>query len=203
MHDHQPTNHDSTAEDAAANERERALAPEPRVYVASLADYNNGGLHGVWLNVAREPAEIRADIAKMLALSKYPDAEEWAIHDQIDFGTWRVNEYDSIELVARIANGIKQHGLAFAAWADVHESDPERFNDFEAAYIGQFDSVDTYAYQLADDFGYHAELDKLPESMRSIVSIDYAVMARDLEAGGELYVYPDPSGGVWLFDGNV
>jgi antirestriction protein len=203
MHEHQSTKPENPTEAGDGTERERELAPEPRIYVASLADYNNGGLHGVWLNAAREPAEIRADVANMLAASKYPDAEEWAIHDQIDFGNWRVEEYDSFELVSRIARGIKEHGYAFAAWADVHDSDPERFNDFEAAFIGHFESVDTYAYQLADDFGYHAEIEKLPESMRSYVSIDYAAMARDLDAGGELYAYPDPSGGVWLFDGNV
>ena len=175
----------------------------PRIYVASLSDYTNGRLHGRWLDAAREPAAIRTDIQAMLAESTDPGAEEWAIHDFDQFGSWRVDEFDSIELVSRIARGIQAHGPAYAAWADVHEGEPERFDDFEAAYLGHYESADTYCYQLADDFGYHAELEKLPESLRSYVHIDYAAMARDLDANGDVYVYPDPSGGVWLFDGTV
>lgn len=204
MHEHQPQN--SAPADAEADHapnHEQQPGPQPRIYVASLADYNNGRLHGTWLDAAREASAIRADIAAMLASSQEPDAEEFAIHDFDEFGAWRVDEDDSVDLVAKIARGIAQHGLAFAAWAEANESDPERFDDFEAAYLGHYASLDTYAYQIADDFGFHAELEKLPESMRTYVSIDYAQMARDLEAGGDLYVAHAPDGGVWLFHGDV
>ena len=204
MHDKLPVPSTNPAEEPDASvgyEGSGQLAP--RIYVASLSDYNNGRLHGRWLDAARDSAAIRAEIQAMLAESSDPGAEEWAIHDYDEFGSWQVDEFDSIELVSRIARGIQQHGPAFAAWADVNEGEPERFDDFEAAYLGHYESAETYCYQQAEDFGYHAELEKLPVSLQSYVHIDYAAMARDLDAGGDLYVYPAPDGGVWLFDGNV
>lgn len=108
---------------------EAAQQPSPKVYVASLADYNNGVLHGVWIDAARDQADIQSDIDAMLAESKEPGAEEFAIHDYGDFGVCQIHEFDSIELVSRIARGIKEHGYAFAAWAEVNEGSPERFDD--------------------------------------------------------------------------
>jgi antirestriction protein len=177
--------------------------PQPAIYVASLADYNNGVLHGAWIDAAREPEDIQGDINAMLDESRQPDAEEWAIHDSDQFGGCRIHEYDPIEVVSRIARGIAEHGYAFAAWAEVHEGASERFDDFERAYLGHYNSLETYAFQIADDFGYNAEIAKLPESMQSYVKVDTAAMARDLELSGGVYVAPDPNGGVWLFDGNV
>ncbi|RAN32725.1 hypothetical protein HY11_17410 [Hyphomonas pacifica] len=58
-----------------------ALPPEdrPRVYVACLAAYNNGCLHGRWID-ATTPDEIMVEVCAMLADSPLPGAEEWAIH---------------------------------------------------------------------------------------------------------------------------
>ncbi|MEP0248115.1 antirestriction protein ArdA, partial [Roseibium sp.] len=54
-------------------------ADRPRIYVACLAAYNGGRLHGQWID-ATEPDEVREEVRTMLATSPEPDAEEWAIH---------------------------------------------------------------------------------------------------------------------------
>ncbi|HCN93064.1 MAG TPA: antirestriction protein ArdA, partial [Hyphomonas sp.] len=51
----------------------------PRIYVACLAAYNNGRLHGRWID-ATDPHEVWQHVRGMLAASPEPDAEEWAIH---------------------------------------------------------------------------------------------------------------------------
>ena len=51
----------------------------PRIYVACLAAYNNGCLHGRWID-ATTPDEIMDEVRAMLAASPLPGAEEWAIH---------------------------------------------------------------------------------------------------------------------------
>ncbi|MEO0467721.1 MAG: antirestriction protein ArdA, partial [Pseudomonadota bacterium] len=51
----------------------------PRIYVACLAAYNNGRLHGRWID-ATDPHEVWQQVSAMLAASPEPDAEEWAIH---------------------------------------------------------------------------------------------------------------------------
>ncbi|MFN3006662.1 antirestriction protein ArdA [Mycolicibacterium wolinskyi] len=202
MHDQPPTPHPDHEPDTGP-EHDNEPRPSPAIYVASLADYNNGVLHGRWIDAARDPAQLHADVAAMLATSRQPDAEEFAIHDYEQFGVCRIHEYDSLELVARIARGIRQHGDAFSAWADVHEAEPERFDDFAEAYLGHYDSVQDYAEQVADDLGYTEELEKLPEAIQPYARIDTAAMARDMTLSGAIYVTPDPSGGVWVFDSST
>jgi antirestriction protein len=204
MHEKQPHNHNHEKE---PNQKEQpgpeaGPQPSPRIYVASLADYNNGVLHGAWIDAARDPADIQADIDAMLAESREPGAEEFAIHDYDQFGSCRIHEHDPIELVARIARGIQEHGYAFAAWAEVHEGTPERFDDFSEAYLGHYDSVQDYAEQLVDDLGYTAELAKLPDSLRRYLRFDTEALAQDMEQGGDIYPVGSPDGGVWIFDAN-
>jgi antirestriction protein len=45
----------------------------PRIYVASLADYNAGNLHGRWIDADQDEDTIHAEIAEMLRESKHPN----------------------------------------------------------------------------------------------------------------------------------
>lgn len=139
----------------------------------------------------------------MLAESRQPGAEEFAIHDYDQFGQWRIHENDPIELVAGIARGIKEHGYAFAAWAEVNEATPERFDDFTEAYLGRYDSVQDYAEQLIDDLGYTAELAKLPDALRRYLRFDTKALARDMEQDGQIHPVGSSDDGVWIFKGDV
>jgi antirestriction protein len=200
---HEPAPQTENQPDTTTEQHETEPKLSPSIYVASLSDYNNGVLHGTWMDAAREPHAIRADIAALLQKSRQPDAEEFAIHDYEQFGRWRVHEYDSIDLVARIANGIAEHGDAFSAWADLNESEPERFNDFTEAYLGHYDSLQDYVDQMADDLGYIDELAKLPEHLQPYVRFDTAGLARDMQLSGEVATVDDPLGGVWIFRTDV
>ena len=56
------------------------IVPDPdpiRIYVACLAAYNNGHLHGEWINVTDE-ASIWEAVQAMLFASPIDEAEEWA-----------------------------------------------------------------------------------------------------------------------------
>jgi antirestriction protein len=46
---------------------------ERRIYVASLADYNNGRLHGVWIDATQGADAIEEQTRAMLRQSKYPN----------------------------------------------------------------------------------------------------------------------------------
>jgi antirestriction protein len=179
--------------------------PSPAIYVASLADYNNGVLHGAWIDAARDPDDIQADINAILASSREANAEEWAIHDYEQFGRARIFEHDSIEQVSRIAKGIQEHGYAFSAWIDVHDATPESFDfdSFQESYLGHYDSVQDYVEQMADDLGYTEELAKLPEHLQPYVRFDAAAIARDMHLSGEIATVDDPTGGVWIFQTNA
>jgi len=196
---HEPTQ--PTPRPEADPQHEAAPKPSPSIYVASLADYNNGRLHGKWIDAAREPWEIQADIKDILDSSREPNAEEWAIHDYEQFGSWKAGEYDSIERISEIAKNIAEHGYAYAAWADVFDGAETSFDidSFQEAYLGHYDSTTDYVEHMADDLGYEEELDKLSEHLRPYVQIDYAALAHDIELSGEIATVQDPNGGVWIF----
>lgn len=97
---------------------EPGLAP-PRIYVASLADYNSGRLVGRWLDADQDEDELRRGAEDMLRSAAEPGAEEFAIHDYEGFAGLRLSEYESLATVARLARGFKQHGDAFGCWAEV------------------------------------------------------------------------------------
>lgn len=92
--------------------REPERRVPPRIYMASLSDYNAGRLHGAWVDADQDAEELDLAVARMLAASPEPGAEEWAIHDHEGFGPVDLSECESMETVALLARGIADHGLA-------------------------------------------------------------------------------------------
>lgn len=82
---------------------ESGIYVEPRIYVASLSDYNNGHLHGSWISASQTPERIYGEIHQMLAASPSPNAEEWAIHDYEGFDPRFLAETENINTISRIA----------------------------------------------------------------------------------------------------
>lgn len=174
---------------------------EPKIYVASLSDYNNGHLHGDWLDAARNPDDLSEDIDAMLATSRQPDAEEWAIHDYEGFGVFRLGEYEDLGMVAMIAAGIAEHGRPFSHWANlVGTQDNERLCRFEDHYRGSWNSMADYAEDFLDDMGVNIE-SFTPGWLRSYVSIDYLTLGNDLSA--DLETADDPDGTVHVFESEL
>jgi antirestriction protein len=177
----------------------------PQIWVGSLADYNNGDLHGEWLDAARDPDEIHADIQAILArgpaASRGETAEEWGIFDYDGFGSLRIGEYESIEDVARLAAGIAEHGSAFAAWAEAIGPDHATGEDFTEAYCGHFDSAADYAEQLVDDIEGDNVLEKaVPEWLQPYIEIDFEALGNDLELGGDIFTAPAEDGGIYVYN---
>ena len=176
--------------------------PAPQVYVASISDYNDGRLHGAWVNAAHEPDELHEEVTAMLADSTMPDAEEFAIHDYEGFGPLRLSEYEGLETVALIARGIAEHGPAFAHWAAlVGTNEPDVLDKFEDHYEGHAESVKAYAEQLLEDMGFGSDFDlagQLPDSLRPYVRFDVDGFARDLELSGDIMT-SEGDGGIYVF----
>ncbi|MGZ6609003.1 MAG: antirestriction protein ArdA [Solirubrobacteraceae bacterium] len=172
--------------------------PQPRIYVASLADYNAGRLHGVWLDATEPYPELCARVDRMLAGSATPLAEEAAIHDFEGFGPLRLHEYDPLESVAAIASGIASHGTAFAAWASLldrcqWESELCKFED---RYLGHYDSLNSWAADVLEECDVQLE-DHVPGWLLPHVRIDIEAFASDLAVD---YSLVEANDGVWIFD---
>ena len=193
---------DNEVRAAYIEQREQAVPPQPRIYIASLSDYNAGRLHGRWINAARPADELREDIAAMLARSPEPIAEEWAIHDYTDFCGTSVDEHEDLETVSELARGIAQHGHAFAAWALLVDNEREGLARFEEAFLGTWDKVEDYAEELLDGIGATAELAQLPEWLHPYVKLDIEGFTRDLVLGGDILAIDD-NGRAHIFDGRI
>ncbi|TWT44351.1 Antirestriction protein (ArdA) [Phycisphaerae bacterium RAS1] len=180
-----------------------AKAPEtPRIYVASLADYNAGYLHGRWIDADQSADEMRNEIAELLAESKQPIAEEWAIHDYDNFGSLRLSEFEDLERVAEVARLIVEHGPLFAELVN-HLGDASNVEEarryMEEAYRGAFDSLADYAADLIEDC-YADILKSLPDFIR--YHIDYDGIGRDLELGDDVFTVCC-DGKVHVFDAQI
>jgi antirestriction protein len=192
-------------EEQQSEERpEKDRGESPRIYAASLSDYNAGNLHGAWLNAAVGDEELEASIAAMLAASPTPGAEEWAIHDYEGFGPLRLGEYESLSTVTTVANGIAEHGQAFAHWsALIGTSDLEAIRAFEDVYRGHWESVEEFAGNHLDDMGANVFIyEAVPDYLQPYIKLDVEGFARDLELGGDITT-SDGDGGVYIFDGST
>jgi antirestriction protein len=95
----------------------------PRIYVACLAAYNNGYLHGAWIDAAQDSSTISAAVQQMLTASPVAGAEEWAIHDFEGFGSIRIEECASFERVSELAAFLAEHGALGSALLDHYSGD--------------------------------------------------------------------------------
>ncbi len=200
-HTSDPEQQHDTQQEREPDTVEHAPKPTPRIYVASLADYNEGRLVGRWLDADAEPDELAAGIQDMLSRSPTRHAEEWAIHDYEGFGPLHLNEYEDLATVSQIAQGIASRGAAFAAWAALTDTtDRDELARFDDAYLGHWDSLEAYAAGLLDDLGLQNAIDEaIPDHFQAYVRVDVAGFARDLEYSGEIAVGQGDDG-VYLFD---
>lgn len=153
----------------------------PRIYVACLAAYNNGILHGAWIDADQDADEISEEIAAMLARSPIPLAEEYAIHDYEGFESVTIHEYSGIEKVARIAAFIDKHGTLGAGLLEQFNGDLDQAETArEDCYHGQFSSFTDFIEELTRESGV-----TIPQALEYY--IDWRAMARDAEMNGEFF----------------
>jgi antirestriction protein len=202
MSETQPAN--TNGEAASERRPEAASRVRPKIYVASLSDYNAGRMHGVWLEADTDNDNLLEGVKGMLAASPEPIAEEYAIHDYESFGPLRLSEFESLETVSRLGRGIGEHGLAFAHWADlVGTGSLEALDQFEDAYWGHYNDLEEYGESIIEAFGLDRELEEVvPDLLASYVHIDNAAFARDLEASGQITTSAG-DGGIYVFEGTV
>ncbi len=164
----------------------------PRIYVACLAAYNNGFLHGFWIDADQDADQIRDAIAAMLARSPVEDAEEYAIHDYEGFEGVSISEHTGIDSVAKMAAFIGEHGALGAGLLEQFGGDMDQAEStLEDCYHGQFTSLADYMEELT------TESVTIPEALRYYV--DWDAMARDAEIGGDLFTIETAHGDVHVF----
>lgn len=151
----------------------------PRIYVACLAAYNAGHLHGCWIDAIQDAEDIQDDINAMLKGSPIPDAEEYAIHDYENFANVRIHEFSGIDEVAQLAAFIDERGTLGAAVLAHCDNDLDRAEAAFDDYVGEHRSLADFAQELTED------TTEIPRSLAGY--IDYEAMARDMEINGDVF----------------
>lgn len=181
----------------------------PEIWVGSLLDYNNGLLHGMWIDADQEPDEMKEQIRWILrtspaARSTGEVAEEWAILDHGGFCGYEVDEWSSLDTISLIAQGIAEHGEAYAAWVEyVGDTAGELTSDeaFLDHYLGTWESVEAYVEEVLQETGFYGQLEErlagLPDDVRRNIQVDVAGIAQEWEQG--LHLVEGTDGGVLVF----
>ena len=168
------------------------MCEEIRIYVADLAAYNNGFLHGVWIDACDDLEDIKAQINEMLADSPEEDAEEYAIHDHEGFEGYSVSEYSGIDELHEIACFIDENpGIGGALLAQFCDDLDEARRAIEEAYYGCYKSIADYAEELTEGSC------QIPEHLSWYV--DYERMGRDMEMSGDIFTIETAYNEVHIF----
>ena len=174
--------------------------PEVGVYIACLASYNSGRLHGAWIDLEGDTDEedLQEAIAWVLATSPAPDAEEWAMHDSSGLPSYLSRtEWPALaELVSwadELSNypGEDEREAYRLACEDQGQTIDE--DSFRETYCGTYSSGEDYAQELAHELG------SIPEDAAwPLTCIDWESAWRELTYDG--YREEDcGSGGVHIF----
>ena len=156
-----------------------AMEATPSIYVACLAAYNNGKLHGTWIDATLEPDAIMEATQAMLKASPEPDAEEWAIHCYENFHGFPLSEWEGFAEVHAYATFIQEHGR-LGAELIAYTGDIEHARAMMSdGYAGCFESLADFAEELTED------TTTIPQHLTGY--IDYERMADDMEGTGDIF----------------
>jgi antirestriction protein len=151
-----------------------------KIYVADLAAYNDGILHGVWIDATLDVEEMQEQVDAMLKASRVEGAEEYAIHDHEGFGDYSLGECAGFESAHRIAEFLTEFsdfgaGLLAQFGGDLDDARKAAEDD----YCGCYKSLADYAQELTE------ERTTIPRNLAFY--IDYDAMARDMELNGDVF----------------
>lgn len=130
---------------------------EPRVYVACLGCYNEGVLHGKWMDADELESEwlhgdLREDGSYPMTQCKKLHHEEWAIHDSEYI---QCGEHPDIDALVPIMRAFEEHGDGFREWynhcGNQYDYPVEAWQD---RYQGEYDSEKAFAEEWAEMCGY-------------------------------------------------
>jgi antirestriction protein len=180
-----------------------------RIYAACLASYNNGVLHGRWIEASSDVDEMQKEVSAMLRESRFPNvtvthpetgeqvpsAEEWAMHDSEGLPS-RLGEYCGLAAVAEFVELVEEFDHIepedMATIVDHFGQLDWARTALEDRYCGVYESLGAYAEDIADEL--LSELDSEHIARRYF---DYLSFTRDMD---HQYDVVELSEGVAIFN---
>jgi antirestriction protein len=152
------------------------------IYVGTYGKYNDGSLHGEWIDL--EGLDKESFYEKIKELHSDEEDPEFMFQDLEGFAYVIAGEsgfnkgaWEALEVWQELDEEERE---AFGIWCD-HMGSLDGCEDWRDQYAGQYESVEAFADELIDQ----GALGEIPESLSAY--IDVAKYARDLELGGDIW----------------
>jgi antirestriction protein len=148
---------------------------DPKIYFADLAAYNNGRLHGVWVEFYEgiEPEEVQFAIDFMLAKT---DGEEWRIDSSEGFAGV---ESGNIERLCAVAELIHEHDEGAVTGYFEHLGQDANLEEFADYYLGCYESEADFCQEYLG-LNEAAEKVEIFQGVTLAYYIDWEKVAKDL-----------------------
>jgi antirestriction protein len=169
-----------------------------RIYATSLDDYNNGVLHGVWIDVEDTTMEnVLEQINAMLAASptEPETAEEWEIHDVE--GIPRGLVWKGLPKILEFAEYSRKYEDImdpFYYWVD--DGNIDNMDEFLEYFVGEYKSTQEFVEEYLDDLGYLQDLPAIIE-----YNIDFEGVWTDFKTSGDYYEIKNANNTVYIYRG--
>lgn len=154
----------------------------PRIYVACLAAYNNGKLHGAWIDANQDADAIETAVKEMLAKSPEQGAEEWRIDDEEGFCGLSLDNMGFAE-ISNAAELIERRGclgVEVMKHCGIDAEDAERCLDEN--YEGEWLRLSDWAWDYLESVGMLAGV-----SEEIVRYFDVKAWARDQAINGDIF----------------
>lgn len=166
----------------------------PRIYVACLASYNNGCLHGAWIDADQDADAIRTEIRAMLKASPYPNVTraDYECHGCGHEFTRDVSPYQNPPAACPEceATDITMKGEPYPSAEEYAIHDHEDFGRLVEEYTG-IDEIVQLAEAIAEHDGLYIALREYGfdhDEAISKLEDDYQGEHRDLEDWAENFL---------------
>lgn len=177
------------------------MTDTPKIYVACLASYNAGILHGEWIDLDGTE-DIKERISEILEASPEEDAEEWAVHDHECCGD--LSEYPGTDVLETIQEAYERAESESVEWELFceycahmgHDIEADKVAMFSEAYAGTANSLEDWCENFLEETG---QLDAIPENLRFY--FDYAAFAHAMDTSGDVFTI-DHNGDTLVFWNN-
>lgn len=150
-----------------------------KIYVACLASYNAGKLHGAWIEV-EDLEQIQDEIDAMLKASPVAGAEEWEVHDHSGWEGFPAHEC-SLEKLVILAELLEEFGAdVVSVWVGsngFHYISDNTAEDIQQTFVGEFDSYESIAWHVEE-----IALESIPFYIRN--HIDFETLGREISRDG-------------------
>ena len=153
----------------------------PKVYIACLAAYNAGFLHGQWIDLDGT-VDLDEEISKVLKSSPEADAGEWAVHDfEYCVGLCEYTGSNTLKEIIAAYEACDRSNIEwepFIRFCEHLDENPaeKQVVAFQEAYAGKDENLEAWAIDFIQDTG---GIEGMHEHLRFY--FNYEAYARDLE----------------------